>query len=127
MLLCLKIIFSVPEKLRLNSAKTPIHLVDIYPLTVNLSKPENTIAPILIFCLKHLNLCLKTTILCLKVMLLVLEKLFLFSAKTPGCLVSTHGQPQWLRDHYRIYLDFLLELFEFMLENHVLMVEKVFL
>ena len=27
MLLCLKIIFSVPEKLRLNSAKTPVDLV----------------------------------------------------------------------------------------------------
>ena len=57
-------------------------------------------------------------------MLLVLGKLFYFSAKTPECLVSTHGQPEWFRDHYRIDFDFLLELFEFMLENLGFMLEN---
>ena len=57
-------------------------------------------------------------------MLLVLEKLFLFSAKTPECLVSTHGQPEWFRDHYRIVFYFLIELFEFMLENLDFMLEN---
>ena len=52
-------------------------------------------------------------------------ELSLTSAETPVGLIPTYGQPEWVRETLAHCFDFLLELFELMLENHDFMLEKL--
>ena len=47
--------------------------------------------------------------------------------KTSIDLVRTHGQSEWVRGHERTEYDFLIDFFEFMLENRDFMLEIMFL
>ena len=67
---------------------------------------------------------LEKHVLCLKSMFSAFGKLSLTSVETPIGLIPTYGQPEWVREHRLTGFDFLLELFELMLENRAFMLEN---
>ena len=60
----------------------------------------------------------------LKITFSAFGKLSLASAKTNVGLILTCGQPERVREHKRTGFDFMLELFELMLENRAFMLEN---
>ena len=69
---------------------------------------------------------LENMLLCLKIVFSAFGKLSLTSAETPVGLIPTYGQPEWVRETLAHFFDFLLELFELMLEKHDFMLENMF-